>query len=91
VNRALARLHGLPVEEHRGVTPADVWPGTAGEAIAATFRRVLETREAALDVVFAGETAAAPGTTRRFRGSLYPVQVGDRVVGVGLVVHELDA
>ena len=91
VNRAMAELHGIPVEEHRGLTPADVWPGEASDAIAATFRRVLETREAALDVVFIGETAAAPGTTRRFRGSFYPVHVGERVAGVGLVILEIRA
>ncbi|HSN90382.1 MAG TPA: GAF domain-containing protein [Anaeromyxobacteraceae bacterium] len=89
VNRALAELHGMPVEEHRGRTPAELWPGAAGEAIATTVRRVLETREAVLDLVVTGETAAAPGTTRRFRGSFYPVHVGERVVGVGLLVQEL--
>jgi GAF domain-containing protein len=88
VNISLSRLHGLPIEEHLGRTPAQVWPGAAGDAIAATFRRVVETGEPVLDVAISGETAAAPGTSRRFRASFFPVRSGERVAGVGMVVQE---
>jgi GAF domain-containing protein len=89
VNIALARLHGLSIEAHPSLTPADVWPGPAGEAIATAFRRVLETGSPVLDVAISGETAAAPGTSRRLRASFYPVHAADHLSGVGVVVEVL--
>jgi GAF domain-containing protein len=91
VNRALAAFHGSPADAHPGKTPAHFLPGPAGEAIAAVCRRVLETGEPALDVTIAGETAADPGTTRRWGGSFYPVRAGGRLVGIGVVMRDLKA
>jgi GAF domain-containing protein len=88
VNRLLAELDGAPLDAHAGKTPRDLLPGEAGEAIATLTRKVLDSGEPVLDVGVVGETAAAPGTTRRWIASFYPVRVGGKIVGVGLMMRD---
>ncbi|WP_242343346.1 GAF domain-containing protein [Anaeromyxobacter terrae] len=87
VNARLEALNGVPAAAHLGKTPLEVLPGLPGEQLAHRFRTVLETGRA-MDSVSLGETPAAPGTTRRWRESWFPVRVGGAIVGVGVLVVE---
>lgn len=88
INEVLARIDGVPADAHLGRTPPEVLPGLTLPPVEEAFRRVLETGQRVDDLKVVGETPAAPGTTRRFGVSLYPVRVGAEVVGVGLMVRE---
>jgi PAS domain S-box-containing protein len=90
VNEALATINGLPAEEHYGRSLRDV----LGDELAATIepyhRRVLESGEALLDLPVEGQTAAAPGETRNWLVSYYPVRdAADNTIGVGVVITDV--
>ena len=87
VNRLLARIDGVPAEDHVGRSPIDLFPGLPGDQLREAFRRVLETNTS-LATMVEGETPAAPGETRRFAMTWYPVRVGGAPVGVGVMVVE---
>jgi PAS domain S-box-containing protein len=88
INDAMAAINGLPREAHLGRTPEEVLPDLP--AIGASLRRVLETGEPALDLEVSGQTPAAPGETRHWLSSHYPVKAPDgTVIGVGTVVHDV--
>jgi PAS domain S-box-containing protein len=89
VNPKLAEINGLPAEAHVGRTPAELL-GAVGEQAEAAFRRVLETRSAIVEMAFTGETPAAPGTTRNWLASFYPVLDAEgAAIGVGGVVIDV--
>jgi PAS domain S-box-containing protein len=90
VNEPLARMSGRSPEALLGRTPADVFPGDAGAQLGSAFRRVVETG-ARTDVTITGEAPVAPGETRRWHSSWYPVRVGGEIVGVGVLVRGDDA
>jgi GAF domain-containing protein len=87
VNRRYARRSGISAEAHVGRTPREVLPGTAGAQAAAAFRDVLESG-AAEEVLVVGETPGAPGTTRRWIESWYPVRVAGEIVAVAVAVRQ---
>jgi anti-anti-sigma factor len=81
VNDALARINGLPVEEHLGKTTAEVIPGVPEEGALAPLRQVLETGEPVVDLEVTGETAGAPGRQSTWLVSYYPVRDADGEIG----------
>jgi len=90
VNDALARINGLPAEEHFGRSLRDV----VGEELARTIepyhRHVLETGEPILDLAVEGRTADAPAEPRNWLVSYYPVRdAADAVIGVGVVITDV--
>ncbi|WP_242371455.1 GAF domain-containing protein [Anaeromyxobacter sp. SG26] len=87
VNARLEAMNGVPAAAHLGRTPLQVLPGLPGEQLAVRFRTVLETGRS-IESVTLGETPAAPGTSRRWRESWFPVRVGGAIVGVGVLVVE---
>ena len=87
VNSRLEEMNGIPAKAHVGRTPLELLPGVPGEQIAAAFRTVLENGRA-LEVTVLGETPAAPGTSRRWNETWFPVRVGGAIVGVGVLVVE---
>jgi PAS domain S-box-containing protein len=89
VNPALAATSGLPASQLLGRTPWDVLPGLPLEPMLAGFKRVLEERQPIIDTLISGETPAAPGRLRHWLDTFYPVSVGDRVIGVGVLVREV--
>lgn len=91
VNRLLADLDGLPVEDHLGKTMRDLFPGLPGDEVETTWRRILETGRPVLDVEVQGETPAAPGKGRTWLESWYPVRAGAEVLGIGALVREVTA
>jgi PAS domain S-box-containing protein len=90
VNEALANINGLPADQHVGRTLRDVLGDDLPETIEPFHRRVLETGEAILDLAVEGRTAAAPGESRNWLVSYYPVRdaAGD-VLGVGVVITDV--
>lgn len=84
----LARLTGVPQEAHRGKTPAELFPGFPGEALADAFRRAIASGER-VDQEVSGETLATPGVSRRLAITWYPVRVAGQIVGAGVLVREI--
>src|SRR3954470_8705743 len=65
VNERLARIHGVPAEDHIGRRLSDVI-GPLGETAERAFAEILETGVPHVNVEFSGETPAQPGVTRHF-------------------------
>ena len=72
VNAALARMDGVPQEEHLGRTIGEVLPGMAGE-LGARLRDVIAERRTITDAELEGRTRARPGEARVWRASYFPV------------------
>jgi PAS domain S-box-containing protein len=89
VNEALAAMNGMPVARHLGKTVWEILPDLPVEEMARLFKKVLETRQPVFDLEISGTTQAAPGKTRTWLETWYPVTVGDRVIGVGALVREV--
>jgi GAF domain-containing protein len=88
VTATLARLSGLSETDHLGRTPIELLPGIPGEHLASSFQKVIATGLALEGDVLQGETPLAPGRTRRFVASWFPVRVGTEIVGVGVLLSE---
>ncbi|HEX9401625.1 MAG TPA: PAS domain-containing protein [Anaeromyxobacter sp.] len=91
VNRLLADMNGLLVEDHLGKTMAELFPGLPAAEVERAWRDVLETGRPVLDTEVQGETPAAPGKRRTWLESWYPVRSGDEILGVGTLVREVTA
>ena len=89
VNEALAAMNGIPPERHLGKTVWEILPDLPVEEMARLFKKVVESRQPVFDLDIAGQTPAAPGKTRTWLETWYPVTVGDRVIGVGALVREV--
>lgn len=88
MNKTLAAINGLPLEEQLGSTLAEaipeLWP-----QLEPIYRHVLDTGEAVVNQEQQGEAPSAPGETRHWLASFYPVRVNDEVIGVGMVVIDI--
>jgi len=91
LNKWLARINGVQVEECLGKTLEEVLPILAAK-VAPRLRKVVETGEALLNVEIKAETLARPGKPRHFRNSYYPDKSKDgTVIGVCCVVQDITA
>ena len=72
VNAALARMDGVPQEEHLGRTIGEVLPGMAGE-LGARLRDVIAERRTITDAELEGRTRARAGEARVWRASYFAV------------------
>lgn len=89
VNAALAAINGVAVEQTVGRSVREVLPRLADE-IEPLLRRVLEQGESFTDAAVRGETAAAPGRTRRWSANYFPVRdASGAIVAAGAVVSEV--
>lgn len=89
INRLLADINGLPVEDHIGKPLRDVIPEIA-PAAEARIRQVMATGRALVGSVFEGATPAQPHARRIWRESIHPVVDGSEVLlGVTVVVEEI--
>lgn len=88
VNQKLAAIDGYSVADHVGRTVAevvpDLWP-----KIEPLYRRVLDLGESLLNIEMTGETAADPGRIHHWTTTYFPVHIGDRVIGIGLLVIDV--
>lgn len=89
VNDFLAGAHGLPVEEHVGLTVTEFYPAELAQLKEGYIARVYETGEAIRDVELRGEMAYAPGVERSWLMHFYPVLTTDKkILWVGAIVVE---
>jgi PAS domain S-box-containing protein len=88
VNDALADMNGAPAEAHLGRRIAEVVPGIA-DSVTPHVRAVLAEGRP-VDVLIEGETAAAPGRSRRWSERYLPVlDLHGAPQGVLAIVREL--
>ncbi|MBA4017134.1 MAG: hypothetical protein C0483_08180 [Pirellula sp.] len=87
-NQALADINGFPAEQHIGKSLEellpDIWPQAK-----AMYQGILAGGGPVTNMVFVNEIVAAPGVTRHFLGSFYPVSVDDEMLGIGVIVNEV--
>ena len=89
VNDKLAAINGVPPHAHTGRTVAEVLPDM-GPSVLEVLRRVLETGDPIVDMELTGVTPAAPGLTRTWMASYYPVLAAEgTTIGVGTVVVDI--
>ncbi|NRD44634.1 MULTISPECIES: PAS domain S-box protein [Corallococcus] len=90
VNETLARINGIPAEDHPGRTLPELLgePGTIAEQ---GPRYVLRTGEPMVgQESVSDEDLGVSGPRRCFRGSFYPVRTPDgRVLGVGVLIEDI--
>jgi PAS domain S-box-containing protein len=90
VNEALARINGLPAEEHLGRSLRDVLGEELARTIEPYHQHVIETGEPILDLAVEGRTAAEPDDARNWLVSYYPVRdAADAILGVGVVITDV--
>jgi PAS domain S-box-containing protein len=90
VNEALARINGLPGDEHLGRSLRAVLGEELARTIEPYHRHVIETGEPILDLAVEGRTAAEPDEVRNWLVSYYPVRdAADTILGVGVVITDV--
>jgi PAS domain S-box-containing protein len=83
LNQALARINGLPVEEHLGRRIDAVLPGLNGAEIEAVMRQVLATGRPVVDARSYGRTPGDPRRDRAWSASYFRLaDASGRVLGV---------
>ena len=88
INEWLARINGVPAEEHLGKTIDELLEDVAA-GVVLQLRQVLETGEPIMDGEVEAETPAHPGELRHFMHSYYPDKSKDgTIVGVSCVVQD---
>ena len=88
VNQRLAKINGIPAEQHIHRTPRQIVPALADQ-LEPLIRKVLETGEAVLGVEIEGETPMAPGVARNWREHFYPIFLDNSIEAVGVVIEEI--
>ena len=89
INDQFAEMHGLTVAEHLGKTVAEIAP-TLEATLREVIARILATGQPVLDHEFTGATACAPGISRTWNESWYPVR-DDRgeIIGFSAMVVDI--
>lgn len=89
VNEHLAKLNGLPAEQHQGLMTRDVNPEVA-RAIEPYLRRVFARGESIHNVEVQGTTRAREGVVRNWLASFHPLRGANGVIfGISVVVLEI--
>lgn len=89
LNRQLADINGLPVEDHVGRSVHEIL-GDNGEVIAPFIDRVFETGEASDQMEFSGYSPRQPDILRHWMIGFYPVRgAAGEVVAVGAWIVEI--
>ena len=87
-NPALAGIDGARAEDLISRRVPDVVPALWPQ-LEPVYRKVLEQRKAVTNLVVSGETSALPGQVRHWLCNYYPVQLNDKVIGIGIIVSEV--
>ena len=87
VNQALARMNGLPLEEHEGRRLRDLLPGSA-PLVERTLQRVLDTGEPLPNVEVSSPRREGPGASH-YLVSYYPIRVDGESNGVAAIVLDI--
>lgn len=89
VNKLLAQINGVSVEDHIGKTIREVVPDLAEQA-EKPFLRALRSGKQVSGIVFEGTTASHPGAHRVWRESVHPVfDDSGKVTGINASVEEI--
>lgn len=88
LNHELASIIGAPVEDVVGRSVAEVVPPGLWQQLEPVYRHVLATGEAIRNQSVT-EPGIHGGGVRHRIASLYPVRVGDEVIGTGVIVHDV--
>ena len=89
VNKWLAALNGISIEEHLGRTVKEVLPDVASE-VESQLRQVLETGEPILDGEVVAETPAYPNIKKHFLHNYYPLKSNEgAIVGVSCAIQDV--
>lgn len=89
INKLLAEINGMSVEEHIGKTIREVVPALAEQA-ERPFLKVLRTGKPVSNLMFSGMTASQPGAQRFWRESISPVFAGSgEITGISVSVQEI--
>jgi PAS domain S-box-containing protein len=88
LNRELASIIAAPMEDLIGCQVADVVAPLLWEQLEPVYRRVIATGEAVRDQPVI-EPPGADGEVRERLASHYPVRIGDEIIGIGVVVHDI--
>jgi PAS domain S-box-containing protein len=89
INRMLAEINGLPMQDHIGKRPTDVLPRELGEYIEGQLRDVLRTGRT---LIYEDDVAPAPrtGEMRHYRSQWFPASGRDgEVVGVAVLISDV--
>ncbi|MFI1704917.1 SpoIIE family protein phosphatase [Streptomyces griseoruber] len=90
VNPALARINGLPPEEHLGRRIREVLPSVDADALETAMREVLRTGEPLVDRSTVGRTGADPDRDHAWSVSLYRLEdARGTVLGVAASVVDV--
>ena len=88
INQTLAEINGLPVQDHIGRTPRELLPQLA-PILEPVMRKVLTTGKPVQNIELSGETSKAPGVTRYWVATYFPIAgVTSEVSGIGALVVE---
>lgn len=89
VNNHLAKIHGIPAEEHIGRKMSELLPKLAG-SIEPDLRRVINSGKAQMNVELCGETPDKPGIERCLLEHWLPLHNKQgQVVGINMVIDEI--
>jgi PAS domain S-box-containing protein len=88
LNRALAEINGLPVEEHLGRRIEEILPELSPDLVE-VWEKVLRTGQPVVDLEIEGRTAAVHGEARSWVDNVFPVTVNDEILGVGCTVQDI--
>jgi PAS domain S-box-containing protein len=92
INEPLARINGPAVKEHLGKTIREVLPGLAA-TVEPMFQKIISDGESYLNLELSGEVPGAPGETRHWLASYFPVlgPNGKATAAGGVVIDVTDA
>ncbi|WP_273161426.1 response regulator [Massilia timonae] len=89
VNDYLADINGRPARDHAGRSLPELL-GPIGEEFEANYRRVIASGRPLVEIEATGDAPSAPGSTRHWISSYFPVYGPDhRLMGVNAVVLDV--
>jgi len=89
VNAHIARLAGVPPEQHLGRRVWDVMPLMVREELVRDFQRVVESGKPVIEHALTTQLRSPLEPPRSFLVSWFPVTAARRIVGVGALVREV--
>jgi PAS domain S-box-containing protein len=87
INESLARIGGIPVEEHLGRTVAEIVPAIWVQ-VEAAYRRALSGKDV-VNLEVSAPSAQEPGRTLHWLTSYHPVRVNGDIIGVSNLVVDI--
>ncbi|MGN6330065.1 MAG: hybrid sensor histidine kinase/response regulator [Motilibacteraceae bacterium] len=90
LNRELAEINGVPVEEHLGRHPRDVLP-TLWPQIEPMLRDILDNGASYIGLDLSGRKPGDPNVPRDWKVNYFPVREDGKIFGVGAAVQDVTA